>query len=68
MSKELTFEDLKIVVAYMKQHAVKPEKIKTQAQVSRFNRQSKVMAKILGIKPHKWKIGDEYYIVRGTDI
>lgn len=52
----LTLADIDRMKALMHEHAVKPARITTYAQLRKMRRQ----AKLLGLK-HRWRIGDYYY-------
>ena len=62
MYNALTLEDIKAAVAIAKKHEVKPLVLKTKKDVARANRQSLAFAEAFGTRPHKWKIGDKYYL------
>lgn len=62
MSKELTLKDLKAAVDFAKRNAIKPAVLKTRKEVAAANRQSLAFAEAFGTRPHKWKIGDKYYL------
>ena len=62
MSNELTLEDIEAVVEIAKRNAIKPNVLRTKKEVVAANRQSRAFAELSGTSPHKWKIGDEYYL------
>ena len=62
-SKELTLENLKSLVALMKQNNMPPKKVITKAQARQFNSYDQV----LNLPKLNWEVGDQYYILITRD-
>ncbi len=52
-----TLADLRKAVDIAKKHSVKPRRIETQEDLEYVL----AIEEAIGLKPHGWKIGDEYY-------
>lgn len=62
MAAELDINMIRKAIDNAKKHQVRPGVVKTDAEAVLFNEKEKALARLFGLKPRVWKIGDEYYL------
>ena len=58
----MILNDIQSAIELMRKHQVKPAVVKSTRQARDFNRHESALAKLFGTAPHKWRVGEEYYI------